>query len=154
MKKSILLAVSFVFLVALAVPVSRAQSAVRQPDASALRDPLLEKDSLHNLDTAWQYFKLKKAYRASLSRSEEIIAGYPNFSKIDEALYIAGMSNLYLSEKKGKQQPTLPVEKHRSEARAYLSRLVNEYPESKLRKDAEEELQTLGGVAPKTGDKP
>jgi outer membrane protein assembly factor BamD (BamD/ComL family) len=151
MKKSLLLVVALVMLVSVSSTV-RAQGTVRQPDASALRDPLLEKDSLHNLDTAWQYFKLKKAYRASLSRAEEIIAGYPNFSKIDEALFIAGMSNLYLSEKKGKQSPVLPAEKHRSEARVYLSRLVKEYPESKLRKDAEDELQTLG-VAPKAGDK-
>jgi outer membrane protein assembly factor BamD (BamD/ComL family) len=152
MKKSIILVVGLVFL-ALSSSVARAQSAVRQPDASVLRDPMLEKDSKHNLDTARQYFKLKKAYRASLSRAEEIIAGYPNFSQIDEALFIAGMSNLYLSEKKGKQQPTLPVEKHRAEARAYLSRLVNEYPESKFRKDAEDGLQSLGGVVPKAGDK-
>jgi outer membrane protein assembly factor BamD (BamD/ComL family) len=152
MKKSILLAMALVVF-ALGATNARAQTSVRQPDASVLRDPMLEKDSKHNLDTARQYFKLKKAYRASLSRAEEIIAGYPNFSQIDEALYIAGMSNLYLSEKKGKQQPVLPVEKHRAEARVYLSRLVNEYPESQFRKDAEEELQSLGGVAPKASAK-
>jgi outer membrane protein assembly factor BamD (BamD/ComL family) len=152
MKKSILLALALVVLV-LGASGARAQSTVRQPDASVLRDPLLEKDSKHNLNAAWQYFKLKKAYRASLSRAEEIIAGYPNFSQLDEALYLAGMSNLYLSQKKGKQQPTLPAEKHRTEARAYLSRLVQEYPDSKFRKDAEEGLQSLGGVAPKAGDK-
>jgi hypothetical protein len=148
MKKVLLVAFSFVLLGFGATAV-RAQSSVRQPDAVALRDPLLEKDSKHNLDAARQYFNLKKAYRASLSRAEEIIAGYPNFSEIDEALFIAGMSNLYLSQSKGKQKPTLTVEKHREEARMYLSRLVNDYPESKFRKDAEKELGSLGGVAPK-----
>lgn len=148
MKKSILILVGL-SVFALGATAARAQATVREPDASVMRDPALEKDSLHNLDAAWQYFKLKKAYRASLSRAEEIIAGYPNFSKIDEALFIAGMSDLYLSEKKGKQQPTMAVEKHRDEARAYLSRLVKEYPDSKFRKDAEEGLQTLGGALPK-----
>lgn len=152
MRKPILL---FVALLAFGLGAAsvRAQGTVREPDSAAMRDPLLEKDSLHNLDAAWQYFKLKKAYRASLSRAEEIIAGYPNFSKVDEALYIAGMSNLYLSEKKGKQPPVLPVEKHRTEARAYLSRLVSDYPDSKYRKDAEEELGSLGGALPKMDGK-
>jgi outer membrane protein assembly factor BamD (BamD/ComL family) len=125
----------------------------REPDPSVLRDPLMEKDSRHNLEAARQYFKLKKAYRASLSRAEEIIAGYPNFSLIDEALYIAGMSNLYLSQNKGKQPPTLSAEKHRGEARVYLSRIVNEYPESSFRKDAEKGLESLGGALQKAESK-
>jgi outer membrane protein assembly factor BamD (BamD/ComL family) len=132
---------------------ARAQTEVRQPDAAVMRDTVLERDMKGNLEKARHYFHLKKAYRASLSRAEEIIAGYPNFSQIDEALYIAGMSNLYMSEKKGKQPPLLPVEKHREEARVYLSRLVNEYPESKFSKDAAQELQAIGGVLPKTADK-
>src|SRR5262249_51781451 len=106
------------------------------PDVN--RDPDMEKDSLHNLEVARQYFKLRKAYVASLQRCEEIIAGNPAFSKIDEVLYIAGKSNLYLAEGKGKQSPTLykrggaqsttpTSEEFRSEARDYLSQLVNDY---------------------------
>jgi sugar phosphate isomerase/epimerase len=68
-----------------------------------VRDPDMEKDSLHNLEVARQYFKLRKAYKASLARCEEIIAGNPTFSKIDEVLFIAGESSLRLSENKGKQ---------------------------------------------------
>jgi outer membrane protein assembly factor BamD (BamD/ComL family) len=142
----------FVLAFSLAVMLCGASAAMaqgggrREPDPSVLRDPMMERDSQHNLEAARQYFKLKKAYRASLSRAEEIIAGYPNFSLIDEALYIAGMSNLYLSQGKGKQPPTLPAEKHREEARMYLSRIVNEYPESSFRKDAEKGLQSIGGA--------
>ena len=146
MRKFFLLVVS---IVVLGVGVVWAQGGTKQPDPSVLRDPMLEKDSLANLEKARHYFKLKKAYRASLSRAEEIIAGYPNFSQLDEALYIAGMSNLYMSESKGHQPPLLTPEKHREEARTYLSRLVNEYPESKFRKDAEKELKSLGGAASK-----
>lgn len=125
------------------------QGTKRGPDPSALRDPDLEKESMHNLEVARQYFNLKKAYRASLARCEEIIAGNPNFSRIDEVLYIAGESSLRLSQKEGKQAPTLPVEKHRDDARDYLSRLVNEFPDSSFRKRAENDLRTLGGVKPK-----
>ena len=149
MKKFFLL----VFSLALLSCAAWAQGGTKQPDPSVLRDPLLEKDSLANLEKARHYFKLKKAYRASLSRAEEIIAGYPNFSQLDEALYIAGMSNLYMAESKGHQPPLLTPEKHREEARTYLSRLVGEFPESKFRKDAEKELQGLGGVATKAQEK-
>jgi hypothetical protein len=121
-----------------------------EPDPAVLRDPLLENDSKKNLKVAQHYFKLKKAYRAALMRAEEIIAGNPNFSQIDEALYIAGMSHLRLSRKEGSQQPSLKVEQHRDEARIFLSQLVNDHPESSFRKDAEKELQGLGGVISKT----
>jgi outer membrane protein assembly factor BamD (BamD/ComL family) len=154
MKKLFVLAFSLALMLCVS-PAARAQGGGRrEPDPAVLRDPLMEKDSKHNLEAARQYFKLKKAYRASLSRAEEIIAGYPNFSLIDEALYIAGMSNLYLSQNKGKQPPTLPAEKHREEARVYLSRIVNEYPESDFRKEAEKGLASIGGALQKAASKP
>jgi outer membrane protein assembly factor BamD (BamD/ComL family) len=121
----------------------------------------MEKDSLHNLEVAWQYFKLRKAYVASLERCEEIIAGYPGFSKIDEALYIAGRSTLFLAAGKGNQKSsmyvrhegnekkTLTPEQFRDEARGYLSQLVNEYPDSKYKSEAAEDLKALGGPKPK-----
>src|SRR5205814_5821649 len=93
----------FAFALFLSAGVCHAQGGAKQgPDV--LRDPDMEKDSLHNLDVARQYFKLKKAYKASLDRCEEILAGNPAFSKIDEVLLIAGESNLRLSEEKGKQK--------------------------------------------------
>ena len=161
MKKFCLIAIvgftSFVF----AASVARAQGGVKQgPDVT--RDSDMEKDSLHNLEAARLYFKLRKAYVAALQRCEEIVAGYPTFSKIDEVLYIAGKSNLYLSEGKGKQKPsqykrsganpektTLTPEEFRSEARDYLSRLVNDYPDSKFREEALADLALLGGAKSK-----
>src|SRR2546425_9858513 len=79
------------------------------PDPSTMRDPELEKDSLHNLEVARQYFKLKKAYVAALKRCEEVIAGNPNFAKMDEILFMAGESSLSLAANKGKQTPSLYV---------------------------------------------
>jgi outer membrane protein assembly factor BamD (BamD/ComL family) len=118
----------------------------REPDPSVLRDPVLEADSKKNLGVARHYFKLKKAYRAAFMRAEEIIAGNPNFSQIDEAYYIAGMSHLRLARGQGSQPPNLKPEQHREEARVLLSRLVNEWPDSEFRKEAEKELATVGGL--------
>lgn len=115
------------------------------PAAAVVRDAEMERDSTKNLEAAKLYFNLRKAYRASLARCEEVLAGDPNYSRIDEVLWFAGMSNLYLAQKKGKQTSDLPAEKLQEEARRYLSQLVNEHPNSKFYKKAEEELSKLGG---------
>src|SRR5258705_7189715 len=148
----------FVFLVC--GPAVYAQGGVRSgPDPSTIRDPDLEKDSLHNLEVARNYFKLKKAYVAALKRCEEIIAGNPNFAKIEEVLFMAGQSSLSLADNKGKQRPnlyvsfdggakkTLTPEQFREMGREYLTRLVKDYPNSPFSKQAQEDLQALG--APK-----
>ncbi len=125
----------------------RAQGNVSKgPDPSVLKDKELEKEAAHNLEVARHYFKFKKAYRAAIARCEEIIAGYPNFTQLDEVLYIAGASSLRLSENRGKQAATIPADKLRDDARDYLSRVVNEFTDSDFRKLAEKELAALGGV--------
>lgn len=133
-----------------------AQGGVKSgPDPSTLRDPDLERDSKHNLEVAKNYFKLKKAYVASLKRCEEIIAGNPNFEKIDEVLLMAGQSSLWLSQNKGKQRPeqyvsfeggekkTLTSQQFREMGVDYLNKLIKDYPESEFTKQAREELRTL-----------
>src|SRR3982074_2853797 len=132
MKKFCLITVIALAVFVMAPTAAWAQGGVKQgPDV--VRDADMEKDSLHNLEVARQYFTLRKAHVAALQRCEEIIAGNVTFSRIDEALYIAGKSNLYLSQGKGKQKPsmyvrhsgnekrTLTSEEFRAEARAYLS---------------------------------
>ena len=138
----------FVFLVC--GPAVYAQGGVRSgPDPSTIRDPDLEKDSLHNLEVARHYFRLKKAYVAAIKRCEEIIAGNPNFAKIDEVLFIAGESSLRLAESKGKQkQSKLTPDQLRDEARDYLTQLAIDHPNSTFNKDAEEDLRSLGGPKP------
>ena len=153
MKKLFFVAAALMLAAFYAIPVVHGQGRVAGgPDPSALRDVDLEKDSLHNLQVARHYFKSKKAYRAAVARCEEVIAGNPNFSRMDEVLYIAGVSSLRLSENRGKQAPTAPPEQLRDDAREYLSRLVNEYPDSSFRERAESELRAIGGVKPKTGE--
>ena len=128
-------------------PVSFAQGAAKTgPDPSLVRDADLEKDSLHNLEVARHYFKLKKAYVAAIKRCEEIDAGNPTFAKMDEVLFIAGESSLRLAENKGKQKPKDKTpEQLRVDARVYLSRLVAGYPNSSFFKQAQEDLRALGG---------
>src|SRR5258705_5951953 len=143
------------------VPAVHAQGGVRSgPDPTTIRDPELEKDSLHNLEVARNYFKLKKAYVAALKRCEEIIAGNPNFARIEEVLLIAGESSLSLADKKGKQAPslyvtfdgtskrTLTVEQFRDLGRDYLTRLITDHPQSRFRQQAEEDLKALGATKP------
>jgi outer membrane protein assembly factor BamD (BamD/ComL family) len=120
---------------------SFAQGPQKGPDPSTLREMDAEKDANHNLDVARQYFKLKKAYNAAISRCEEIIAANPKFSHMDEVLFIAGESSLLLSQHKGKQSPKDPPDKLRKDARDYLSQLVKSYPDSAFKKQAESDLQ-------------
>jgi hypothetical protein len=148
MKKFCLISLITLAFFVVAPQAARAQGGAKQgPDV--MRDPEMEKDSLHNLEVARQYFKLRKAYKASLARCEEIIAGNPTFSKIDEVLLIAGKSSLRLSENKGKQSVKTATDKLRDDARDYLSLLVNNYPDSKFKDEALEELKSLGGPKPK-----
>jgi len=148
------------FMVFVATPSTPAQGVRSGQDPALIRDPDLERDSQHNLEVARNYFKLKKAYVAALKRCEEILAGNPNFARIEEVLLMAGQSSLWLADKKGKQNPdlyvsfdggekrTLTSEQFREMGRGYLTRLINEYPESPFAKQAKEELRLLD--APKS----
>ena len=117
------------------------------------RDPILELDAKHNLDVAWQaYGPARRAYKQVLLRFEETFAAYPDFSKMDEFLYLAGMSSYYLSENKGKQKVDLKSEKEKDKysperlkenAVAYLAMVVDKYHDSKYRPDAEATLKLL-----------
>ncbi|HVS83458.1 MAG TPA: outer membrane protein assembly factor BamD [Pyrinomonadaceae bacterium] len=139
-----------------AAPLARAQGSSKQ-GPGVIRDPDLEKDSMHNLEVARHYFKVKKAYVAALQRCEEIIAGNPAFAKIDEVLFMAGESSVNLADSKGKQSPstyfiyegstkrTLKPEEFRELARGYLSQLVNDYPDSRFKAAGLEDLKSLGG---------
>ena len=148
----------FVFVLFVAAPSTQAQ--VRNPDPATLRDPDLERDSHHNLEVAKNYFKLKKAYVATLKRCEEILAGNPNFAKIEEVLWMAGASSLWLAEGKGKQsrdlyvtfeggqKRTLTADEFREMGRDYLKKLIADHPEGSYTKQAQEELRQLEAPKP------
>lgn len=159
MKKSILTICGLTLSITCAASAARAQSGTiaNGPDPSVIKDAEGEKSATHELKVARHYFKAKKAYYAAYKRADELIAGYPEFSHLDEALFIAGMSSIYLSEGKGKQLvPKSPPEKAqefapdvlRANARMYFSRIVKDFPNSDYLKDAREALSQLGEAQP------
>jgi outer membrane protein assembly factor BamD (BamD/ComL family) len=172
MKRSILALTVLVVIFGTALVSPGQGRAKTGPDPATIRDAELEKDSLHNLEVARHYFKLKKAYLAALKRCEEIDAGNPNFSRMDEVLYIAGESSLRLAETGGVQKTknTLPndmmvkekkevkyktPDELRADARMYLSRIIAEYPNSTFHNQAMTDLQPLGGpIDPNAAAKP
>lgn len=117
------------------------------------RDPLLEADAKHNLDVAWQAFKPgRKAYKQVLLRFEETFAAYPEFSKMDEFLYLAGMSSYYLSKNEGRQKINFNSEKDkekfapeklRQDAAAYFALMLEKNPQSSYKAEAEKILKEL-----------
>lgn len=149
MRKIVILFV-VVFALSGAVSFVAAQEKQNKKDKKELSvNEEMERDATRNLQAIRLYFDLRKAYVASLSRCEEVIAAYPTYSKIDEVLYYAGESSLRLSKGEGKQKPKLTPEQHRDDAREYFSKLVKEHPDSKFRKQAEDELKGLGGAKSK-----
>src|SRR5687768_2969396 len=93
-----------IFLLSALVASLMASAAIAQRNVTPAVDPILEADAKHNLDVARQAFRLKKAYKGVLMRFEETYAAYPEFSNIEEFLYLAGMSSYYLSKNQGKQK--------------------------------------------------
>jgi outer membrane protein assembly factor BamD (BamD/ComL family) len=149
MKKAILLLSLFAAFFAFSLNVS----AQKQIEPQVQRDPILETDANHNLEVARQSFITKKAYKGVLLRFEETYAAYPEFSKMDEFLYYAGMSSFYLSQNKGKQKIDQKSEeektkfapaKLREDANAYLTAIVEKYPQSQFKAKAEKTLKELG----------
>lgn len=162
MKKSLFTVCSLALVVSIGASAALAQSGTvaNGPDPSVVKDVEAEKTATHELKVARHYFTAKKAYYASYKRADELIAGYPEFSQLDAALYIAGMSGIYLADGKGKQlPPKSPPEKAqefapdvlRANARMFLSRLVKDFPKSQFFKEAETALVQLGAATPLAG---
>ena len=149
MKKVIL---SFSFALAFLVISGVPAFAQRNVTPAIDKDPILEQDAKHNLDVAWQAFRLKKAYKGVIMRFEETYAAYPTFSKIEEFLYLAGMSSYYLSKNEGKQKVNLKLDKEkekfapaklREDAVAYLALMIEKNPQSQYKDEAERVLKEL-----------
>jgi len=148
--RKIILALAFIIIGILGL--TGGTFAQRNIEPAIDRDPVLEQDAKHNLDVAWQAFRLKKAYKGVLMRFEETYAAYPTFSKMEEFLYLAGVSSYYLSENKGKQKVNLKLEKEkdkfapaklREDAAAYLALMIEKNPQSRYKDEAEKILKEL-----------
>ena len=92
-------------------------------------DPVLELDAKHNLEVAKYYLNKRKAYAGARDRLQEIIETYPDFSRMDEVVYLMGEVHL----KTGKPEV----------AADYFKKLLKVYPNSELAKKAREQLEKL-----------
>lgn len=141
-----------IILTFLLIALSAVTFGQKQVEPQIQRDPILEADANHNLEVAWQYYKLKKAYNAVLMRFEETYAAHPDYSKMDEFLFIAAMSSVYLADGKGKQElvykdddekKRFSPERLREDAVAYFSIIKDKYPKSKYIGETEKRLKSL-----------
>ena len=124
--------------------VSSVYAQVNRGPVAPKRDPLLEKESAHHLDVAWQYFKKKQAKddketnerraKAIADRLLEVLDTNPTFSKIDEVHYLLGEVYLRMNDK--------------DKAIHYLSIVVKESPDSKYFNEAKKRLGELQASAP------
>jgi len=99
------------------------------------RDSAMEVAAKHNLDVAKWYLIKRKAYDGARDRLQEIIDTYPEFSRIDEVIFLMGEAQLKL--------------KKDDKAVEYYSKLLKDYPESEFAKKARARLDEMK-AAPET----
>lgn len=142
----------FIFTILSFVVFTNAAFAQKQIQPQVNRDPILEADANHNLEVAQQYFKTKKAYKAVIMRFEETFAAYPDYSKMDEFLYLAGVSSYLLSQNKGKQKIDKNSEEEKKKytpeklvenAIGYFTMISEKFPQSAFKIEAEKMLKEI-----------
>ena len=93
------------------------------------RDPIMETNATHSLDVARWYLTKRKAYDGARDRLQEIVDSYPEFSRMDEVVFLLGEASLKLNK------PEKAVE--------YYERLVKDFEGSEFVKKARERLKEL-----------
>jgi outer membrane protein assembly factor BamD (BamD/ComL family) len=93
------------------------------------RDPAREIAAKHNLDVARWSLTKRKAFEGARDRLQEIIDTYPEFSHMDEVLFLMG-EIFFKTEKVDK-------------ATEFYNKLVKEFPDSEFSKKARARLDEL-----------
>jgi outer membrane protein assembly factor BamD (BamD/ComL family) len=120
------------FILALVIMVSAGSKSLAQGPGKPIeapRDAALEIAARHNLDVARWNLTKRKAYEGARDRLQEIIDTYPEFSRMDEVLFLMGELHLKL----GKSE----------RAAEYYSKLLKAYPESEFAKKARTRVDEL-----------
>lgn len=104
------------------------------------RDPEMEVTQKHNLQVARWYLTKRKAYEGARDRLQEILDTAPEFSQIDEVIYLLGEANEKL------RKPEI--------AATYYKRVIKDYPGSQFIKKAREALADLKLPPDSEEDKP
>ncbi|HET8675912.1 MAG TPA: outer membrane protein assembly factor BamD [Blastocatellia bacterium] len=118
-------ALTIVFVSATAAPAQGPASGPVEP----ARDQTKEMAAKHNLDVARYYLTKRKAYDGARDRLQEIIETYPDFSRMDEVVFLMGEAHAKL----GKTETAVD----------YYNKLLKTYPDSELVKKARERLEKL-----------
>ena len=114
-------------LAALTGPTSLAQGPGKPIEAP--RDAAMEIAAKHNLEVArWNVTK-RKAYEGARDRLQEIIETYPDFSRMDEVVFLMGEIHMRL----GKSE----------RAADYYNKLLKDYPASEFAKKTRARLDEL-----------
>lgn len=124
-----LMTLTLVFLLG-AVADAYAQGAARGK-VDPPRDPIMETNATHSLDVARWYLTKRKAYEGARDRLQEIVDTYPEFSRMDEVVFLLGEASLKLNK------PEKAVE--------YYERLVKSFEGSEFVKKARERLKEIKG---------
>jgi len=93
------------------------------------RDAAKEVSAKHNLEVARWYLTKRKAYEGARDRLQEIIDTYPDFSRMDEVMFLMGEAHFKLEK--------------RDKAIEYYNGMLKAYPESEFAKKARERLVEL-----------
>jgi outer membrane protein assembly factor BamD (BamD/ComL family) len=93
------------------------------------RDEAAEVAAKHNLDIARWYLTKRKAYDGARDRLQEIIDTYPDFSRMDEVIFLLGEAHLKLAKNE--------------KAGEYYNKLLKTYPSSEFTKKARARLDEL-----------
>ena len=126
----------FMAIAVIGSPLAEAQGPGRGR-LEGVRDPELEITAKHNLEVARWYLTKRKAYEGARDRLKEIIETYPDFSRMDEVLYLMGEAHLNLGETKT--------------AANYYRKMLEDYPSSEFAKKTQERLEKLKSD-PDSGD--
>lgn len=93
-----------------------------------------EQLGMHELGITRFYFKYRQGWNAVVSRGRDMLKKYPEFSYVDEVLFLVGSA--------------LVEKEDTPEAAKYFSRLVREFPNSEYRDKAAEFLERFGMEVP------
>ena len=94
-----------------------------------IRDETMEVAAKHNLDIARYYLTKRKAYEGARDRLQEVIDTYPDFSRMDEVIFLMGEAHVKL----GKNEKAID----------YYEKLLKTFPESEFAKKARARLDEL-----------
>jgi len=124
-----LFATTLIFALTVAAVCNSSSIAQGVKPIEAPRDAAKEIAAKHNLEVARWNLTKRKAYEGARDRLQEIIDTYPDFSRMDEVVFLMGEAFLKL----GKNEAAVD----------YYKKLLKDYPTSEFSKKTQARLDEL-----------